>query len=106
MKFIFATLIAVSSLLACTSNATAIPADQASVQTSADGMTIVELEVTDDRFPGITFKGTAKSIHEQIQAINPGASSDVNVENVVEKLGIEKPSTVSLFYPSLANNAF
>jgi len=69
-------------------------------------MTIMELEVTDDRFPGITFKGTAKSIHEQMKAINPGAFSDVNVENVVEKLGIEKPSTVSLFYPSLANNAF
>jgi len=45
-------------------------------------MTTVEMEVTDDRFPGITFKGTAESVYGQMKALKPEAFTDVNSANL------------------------
>ncbi|KAI9148389.1 hypothetical protein HJFPF1_12221 [Paramyrothecium foliicola] len=36
-----------------------------------EGLRVVDLEVTDERFPGVTFKGTAESIYKQIEALQP-----------------------------------
>jgi len=45
-------------------------------------MTTVEVEVTDDRFPGMTFKGTAESVYAQMKALKPEAFTDVNSANL------------------------
>jgi hypothetical protein len=67
----------------------------ASFEVSADDMTIGHLEVTDDRFPGVTFTGTAESVYEQMKALNPRAFSDVDSGDVVRARSVRKRSTVS-----------
>jgi hypothetical protein len=63
-----------------------------------------DLEVTDDRFPGLTFKGTAKSIYEEMYALNPEAFA--NNAQTANTRSLEKRSSVRL--PSLdpSNNAY
>ncbi len=70
-----------------------------SASMSIENMNIMDMEVTDDRFPGITFTGTAQSVYEQMKALKPNAFPDDVDVDTVETRSLQKRSTVSL--PSL-----
>jgi hypothetical protein len=70
-----------------------------SASMSIENMNIVDMEVTDDRFPGITFTGTAQLVYEQMKALKPDAFSD-DVD-MIEARSLQKRSTVSLQSPIL-----
>jgi putative cell wall-binding protein len=72
-----------------------------SVSMSIENMNIMDMEVTDDRFPGITFTGTAQSVYEQMKALKPDAFSDDVDVVMVETRSLQKRSTVNL--PSLTS---
>ncbi|KAI9147279.1 hypothetical protein HJFPF1_13318 [Paramyrothecium foliicola] len=48
-----------------------------------EGLPIVDLEITDDRFEGVTFKGTVESVYEQMKELKPeifANETDIEVE--------------------------
>ncbi|KAH7357573.1 hypothetical protein BKA66DRAFT_473179 [Pyrenochaeta sp. MPI-SDFR-AT-0127] len=68
-------------------------------QMAAANLDIADLKIVDDRFPGVTFTGTAKSIYEEMQALKPEAFAD-DVD-IVKARSLEKRSTVSPQYLDL-----
>jgi hypothetical protein len=58
---------------------------------SADNITIGNLEVTDDRFPGVTFTGTAQSVNEQMKTLEPKAFPDVDNVEIVQAIKCNPP---------------
>ena len=67
-----------------------------SVQISGNNIVLVELEVADDRFPDVTFTGTAESVYEEMKALKPEAFPDTNALDVAQARSLHKRSTVSL----------
>ncbi|KAH6878758.1 hypothetical protein BKA58DRAFT_436450 [Alternaria rosae] len=99
MKSFFAIFLAALGLLACTINATAVPQAQGlsmgSVQISGDNIALVELEVTDDRFPGVTFTGTGESVFEEMKALKPEAFPNTNALDVAQARSLHRRSTLN-----------
>ena len=67
-----------------------------SLEMSTDNMAVGNLEVTDDRFPGVTFTGTAQSVNEQMKALKPEALTNVDNIDIVEARSLRKRSSVIL----------
>ncbi|KAI4658433.1 uncharacterized protein J4E79_006839 [Alternaria viburni] len=65
-----------------------------SVQISGDNIVLVELEVTDDRFPDVTFTGTAESVYEEMKALKPEAFPDTKDSDVAKARSLHKRSTL------------
>jgi hypothetical protein len=67
-------------------------------------LTIVDLEVTNDAFPGRVFTGTAQSIYEEIKAEKPELLADIEPLEA-GSLSLEKRAVSSLhpgpFAPTL-----
>jgi hypothetical protein len=65
-----------------------------SLEMSTDNMAVGNLEVTDDRFPGVTFTGTVQSVKEQMKALKPEAFPNVDNMDIVEARSLRKRSSV------------
>jgi hypothetical protein len=75
-----------------------------SADISAENMMIVDLVVEDDRFPGLTFSGDAKSIFEEMAALKPEVfaeeTSDVSTRSLAKRESVcfyLPPSTLYLY---------
>jgi hypothetical protein len=67
-----------------------------SLEVSADNMAVGNLEVTDNRFPGVTFTGTAQSVNEQMKALKPEAFRNGDNVETVQARSLRKRSSVIL----------
>jgi hypothetical protein len=63
---------------------------------AADNIAIGNLEVTDHRFPGFTFTGTAQSVNEQMKTLDPKAFTNVDNVEIVQERSLRKRSIVIL----------
>jgi hypothetical protein len=69
------------------------------VQMSAGNLALGVLEVTDDRFPGVVFTGTAQSVYEEMKALKPEAFPDTDGTDVVRERAVGVVSHQSLSIP-------
>jgi hypothetical protein len=67
-----------------------------SLEMSVDKRAVGPLEVTDDRFPGFTFTGTAQLVKEQMKTLEPGAFPVVDNVEIDQAWFLRKRSSVIL----------
>jgi hypothetical protein len=67
-----------------------------SLDMSADKRAVGPLEVTDNRYPGFTFTGTAQSVKEQMKRLEPKAFPVVDNVEIDQALSLRKRSSVIL----------